>query len=83
MEADGRLCGRREKQRKGRRTVSVVKLHCDVLQKPSAEGQMRVGRTVLSKDMMEVLIARTSKHEKNTACLLIQLKDNLTCTCLI
>lgn len=66
MEADGRLCGGGEKQRKG-----VVKFHCDEQQKPSAEGQMRVGRTVLSKDMMQVqkLIARTCKHrKKNKQC---------------
>lgn len=46
---------------------------------------MHVGRTVLSKDMMEVqkLIARTSKREKNAVCLLIQLKNNLTCTCVM
>lgn len=44
----------------------VVKFHCDEQQEPSAEGQMHVGRTALSKDMMEVqkLIARTSKQEE-------------------
>lgn len=58
MEADGRLCGgREERQRPG----LVVKLQCEEQQK-----QMRVGRTVLSKDMMPVqkLIARTSKQGK-------------------
>ena len=56
---------RKEREREeSERTILVVKFHCDEPQKPSAEGQMCVGRTVLSKDMTEVLIARTSKHEK-------------------
>ena len=74
------MCNRGgEKWRKGKRNVLVVEFHCDEQQEPSAEGQMHVGRTALSKDMMEVqkLIARTSKQA--TACLLIQLRDNFTC----
>lgn len=53
--------GEREKQ-----FCLVIECHCDEQQGPSAEGQRHVGRTALSKDMMEVqkLIARTSKQQE-------------------
>lgn len=83
MEADGRLLGlvltyvsehiadRERGTEERERTVLVVKYNCDEQQGPSVETWMHVGKTLLSKDMMEVqrLIARTSKQEKTqSAC---------------
>lgn len=78
-------CNREGERNRGKGENGLWKFHCVEQQEPSTEGQMHVGRKVLSKDMKEVqkLIARTSKQEKKTACLLIQRKDNLTCTCII
>lgn len=93
MEADGRLLGLvltyfSESVMKGEREpeeresiVLVVKFQCDEQQEPSAEGQMHVS-SVQGHDGGSKANYQNKQTRKNTACLLIKLKDNLTCTAL-